>query len=49
MKKINKLNLIRITSFILFTMYLTFNGINMKIGDFRFYVNGLIKHYDLQK
>jgi hypothetical protein len=49
MKKINKLNLIRIISFILFTLYLTFNGVDMKIGGFRLYVNGLIKHYQSQK
>ncbi len=49
MKKINRLNLIRIVSFILFTLYLTFNGMDMKIGGFRLYVNGLIKHYNEQK
>jgi hypothetical protein len=49
MKKINKTNLIRILSFIMFTAYLTFNGVDIKIGDFRFYVNGLIKHYNEEK
>jgi hypothetical protein len=49
MKEINKLNLIRILSFILFTLYLTFNGVDIKIGNFRFYINGLIKYYNDQK
>jgi hypothetical protein len=49
MKKINKLNLIRIISFLLFTFYLTFNGVDIKIGNFRLYVKGLIEYYKSSK
>lgn len=48
-KKINKLNVIRIISFVLFILYLTYNGLDIKVGDFRIYINGLSKHYNNQK
>jgi hypothetical protein len=49
MKKINKLNVIRIISFILFTFYLTFNGIDLKIGNLKIYTKGLIEYYKSSK
>jgi hypothetical protein len=45
MKKINKLNVIRIISFVLFTFYLTFNGVDIKIGSLKIYAKGLIERY----
>lgn len=41
MRKINKLNIIRIITLILFSFYITFNGVDIKIGNFRFYINSL--------
>ena len=49
MKKINKLNIIRIVSFILFTIYLTFNGVDIKVGNFKIYAKGLIERYKSDK
>ena len=43
MKKIDKGNLLRLLAYILFSLYITFNGIKIDIGNFKFYVNGLLK------
>jgi hypothetical protein len=49
MKKINKLNTIRIISFLLFTFYLTFNGVDIKLGSLKIYTKGLIERYRSDK
>ena len=49
MKQINKLNIIRIISFVLFTFYLTFNGVDIKIGKLKIYARGLIARYKSDK
>lgn len=45
MKKINRLNVIRIVSFLLFTFYLTFNGVDIKVAGLRIYSKGLIERF----
>lgn len=48
-RKINALNLIRIVSFLLFTFYLTFNGVDIKMGSLKLYIRGLKDHIQSEK
>jgi hypothetical protein len=45
MKKINLGNLLRILSFLMLTFYLTFNGIHIKIGGLKIWIDGLFDVY----
>lgn len=49
MKKLNINNLLRILTFIMFTFYVTFNGVHIKIGGLKIWINGLIDVYKSSK
>jgi hypothetical protein len=48
-KKLNVPNVLRILAWLMFTFYLTFNGVHINIAGLKLYVNGVKDYYNSGK